>query len=261
MRLFCVIQSIACGIAFADNQTMAFFRSSGVLLHVTSLPSYGGIGDLGPAAHEFVAFLASARQHVWQVLPLGPTGYGNSPYAATSAFAGNPLLISLELLSNQGWIEGSRIADLNGRGGPVDFHRVEEQKLPLLFEAAGNFLDRGPRDPSLAAQWKQFEEFCRVEEVWLADYALYAVLRREFNTGAWTEWPEPLRRRQPEALAHAATLHRNRPSNLPFLSSGINSARLPRRKESESWAMWPSSSTWIQPTYGFIPKSSTWTRI
>ena len=207
MRFFCVIQSIACGIAFADNQTMAFFRSSGVLLHVTSLPSYGGIGDLGPAAHEFVAFLASARQHVWQVLPLGPTGYGNSPYAATSAFAGNPLLISLELLSNQGWIEGSRIADLNGRGGPVDFHRVEEQKLPLLFEAAGNFLDRGPRDPSLAAQWKQFEEFCRVEEVWLADYALYAVLRREFNTGAWTEWPEPLRRRQPEALAHAATQH------------------------------------------------------
>ncbi|MGA3161842.1 MAG: 4-alpha-glucanotransferase [Terracidiphilus sp.] len=186
---------------------MAFYRSSGVLLHITSLPSSSGIGDLGPAAHEFVAFLAVARQHVWQVLPLGPTGFGNSPYAATSAFAGNPLLISLEVLSRWGWIEGSRIADLNGCAGPVDFLRVEERKLPLLFEAAGKFLDRGPHDPSLADQWKQFEEFCRVEAVWLSDYVLYAELRRQFGTGAWTEWPEPLRRRQPEALAQATKQH------------------------------------------------------
>ena len=84
----------------ADNIIMDFQRSSGVLLHVTSLPSMGGIGDLGPAAHEFVAFLAAAKQHVWQVLPLCPTGYGNSPYAGTSAFAGNPFLISLEFLSD-----------------------------------------------------------------------------------------------------------------------------------------------------------------
>jgi 4-alpha-glucanotransferase len=186
---------------------MTFHRSSGVLLHITSLPSDGGIGDLGPAAHEFVAFLAAARQHVWQVLPLGPTGFGNSPYAATSAFAGNPLLISLELLSTWGWLNGSRIADLNGRVGPVDFLRVEERKLPLLFEAAGNFLDRGSSDPNLANQWQQFNQFCRAESVWLADYALYAVLRRQFNTGAWTEWPEPLRRRQPDALAQTAQQH------------------------------------------------------
>jgi len=187
---------------------MAFQRSSGVLLHVTSLPSYGGIGDLGPAAHEFVGFLARARQHVWQVLPLGPTGYGNSPYAATSAFAGNPLLISLEFLSDWGWLDASRIADLNGHAGAVDFIRVEERKLPLLFEAAGNFFDRGPRDPSLAAQWRQFEEFCRAESAWLSDYTLYAVLRRQYGTGAWAEWPEPLRRRQPEALAQAIEQHR-----------------------------------------------------
>ena len=186
---------------------MTFHRSSGVLLHITSLPSDGGIGDLGPAAHEFVAFLAAARQHVWQVLPLGPTGFGNSPYAATSAFAGNPLLISLELLSTWGWFDASRIADLNGRVGSVDFLRVEERKLPLLFEAAGNFLDRGSSDPNLANQWQQFNQFCRAESVWLADYALYAVLRRQFNTGAWTEWPEPLRRRQPDALAQTAQQH------------------------------------------------------
>jgi 4-alpha-glucanotransferase len=122
---------------------MHFERSQGVLLHVSSLPSYGGIGDLGPVAYEFVAFLAAAKQHIWQVLPLGPTGYGNSPYAGSSAFAGNPYLISLEFLSDWGWIEGERIGGLAGRSGPVDFDEVEERKLPLLYEAAGNFLDRG----------------------------------------------------------------------------------------------------------------------
>ena len=186
---------------------MEFQRSSGVLLHVTSLPSYGGIGDLGPAAYDFLAFLAAAKQHIWQVLPLGPTGYGNSPYAASSAFAGNPSLISLEFLSDWGWIEGERIGGLAGRSGNVDFNEAEERKLPLLDEAAGSFLDRGPQERKLAKQWSEFEEFCRIEAGWLDDYALYAVLRRQFNTGAWTAWPEPLRRRQPKALAEAAAEH------------------------------------------------------
>lgn len=186
---------------------MEFQRSSGVLLHVSSLPSYGGIGDLGPAAHEFVAFQAEAKQHVWQVLPLCPTGYGNSPYAGSSAFAGNPYLISLEYLSDWGWIEGERIGGLAGRSGNVNFDEVEARKLPLLYEAAGNFIDRGPHEPKLAKQWAEFEEFCRVEANWLADYALYAVLRREFNTGAWTAWPEAVRRRQSQALVKVAAKH------------------------------------------------------
>ena len=180
---------------------MQFQRSQGVLLHVSSLPSYGGIGDLGPAAYEFVAFLAAAKQHIWQVLPLGPTGYGNSPYAGSSAFAGNPYLISLEFLSDWGWIEGERIGGLAGRNGAVDFDEVEQRKLPLLYEAAENFLDHGPQEEKLADQWAQFEEFCRTEAGWLDDYALYAELRRQFKTGEWTAWPEPVRRRQPEALA------------------------------------------------------------
>src|ERR1022692_1442928 len=164
---------------------MDFQRSSGVLLHISSLPSYGGIGDLGPAAHDFLAFLAEAKQHVWQVLPLCPTGYGNSPYAGSSAFAGNPYLISLEFLVDWGWIAGERIAGLAGRGGNVEFEQVETRKLPLLVEAAGNFLDRGPHDEKLAGQWAEFAEFCQTEAGWLIDYAFYAVLRREFNTGAW----------------------------------------------------------------------------
>jgi len=186
---------------------MQFERSSGVLLHVSSLPSYGGIGDLGPASHEFVAFLAASKQHIWQVLPLCPTGFGNSPYAGSSAFAGNPFLISLEYLSDWGWIDGARIAGLAGRSGNVDFGDVEARKLALLHEAAGNFLDRGRQDAQLAGLWSEFEEFCRAESAWLDDYALYAVLRREFNTGAWTEWPEAVRRRQPQALAQAASTH------------------------------------------------------
>jgi 4-alpha-glucanotransferase len=186
---------------------MEFQRSSGVLLHITSLPSYGGIGDLGPAAHEFLAFLGRAKQHVWQVLPLCPTGFGNSPYAGSSAFAGNPALISLEFLSDWGWIDGARIAGLAGRSGAVKFEEVERRKFPLLYEAAGNFLDRGPDGEKLAEHWKEFEQFREHESAWLNDYALYAVLRREFNTGAWTGWPEPLRKRETKALEEATAKH------------------------------------------------------
>lgn len=189
---------------------MEFQRSSGVLLHISSLPSYGGIGDLGPAAYAFLDFLAAAKQHIWQVLPLCPTGYGNSPYAGSSAFAGNPWLISLEFLSDWGWIDGERIAGQHGRGGHVDFQEVEWRKGKLLYEAAGNFLDRAPSDPKLAEQWQNFEQFCTAQQSWLTDYALFAELRRQFNTGAWAVWPEPLRHRQPEALAKIAATHGRR---------------------------------------------------
>src|SRR6201981_3271092 len=93
-------------------------RMSGILLHVTSLPAYGGIGDFGPAAFAFVDFLWAAKQRVWQVLPLSPTGYGSSPYSALSAFAGNPLLISLEFLVREGWIAAERIGGVPWHDGP-----------------------------------------------------------------------------------------------------------------------------------------------
>ena len=99
-------------------------RISGVVLHVTSLPSYGGVGDFGPEAYGFVDFLAAAKQQMWQVLPLSPTGYGSSPYSALSAFAGNPLLISLEFLVRDGWLAGERIAGLGGEEGPCNFPEV-----------------------------------------------------------------------------------------------------------------------------------------
>ncbi len=186
---------------------MKFERSSGVLLHVSSLPSRGPIGDLGPAAHEFVSFLATGKQHIWQVLPLSPTGYGNSPYAASSAFAGNPYLVSLEVLRDWGWIGADRVDTLAGNGGAADFASAEEAKLPLLYEAARNFIDRALDNEKTAAQWGLFEDFCRDEAAWLNDYAFYSVLRREFKTGAWTEWPEPFKRRDRKALDDFGAAH------------------------------------------------------
>src|SRR5438309_3365421 len=100
---------------------MPFPRTTGILLHPISLPSRGGIGDLGPAAYEFIEFLSSARQGLWQVLPLGPPANGNSPYSSTSAFAGNPLLISLERLAERGWIDGARLSSLPEKVGAIDY--------------------------------------------------------------------------------------------------------------------------------------------
>ncbi len=111
---------------------MPFPRATGILLHPTSLPARGGIGDFGPAAYEFADFLASARQGLWQVLPLGPLGYGNSPYSSTSAFAGNPLLISLERLADHGWADRARITDPTVHDGPVDYESVFHRKMPLV---------------------------------------------------------------------------------------------------------------------------------
>ena len=186
---------------------MNFQRSSGVLLHISSLPSPGGIGDLGPAAHEFVAFLAQARQHVWQVLPLSPTGYGNSPYAASSAFAGNPLLLSLETLEHWGWSAAGVEVPRHEPTARVNFDEVERSKFPALFAAADFFLTHAPQEGRFNTQWEAYLAFCQAEASWLDDYALYAVLRRQLHTGQWTTWPEPLKRRQPEALAEARHAH------------------------------------------------------
>lgn len=174
---------------------MPFDRASGLLLHITSLPSLGGVGDLGPAAYDFADFLAAGKQRLWQVLPLSPTGYGNSPYAALSAFAGNPLLISLERLANRGWIEHKRLTHLPGRSGNVDFDRVIQAKAPLLEEAARNFLRRHD-----STEWERYEAYTRTNWTWLEAYALYSVLRKKYNSAAWNAWPADLTHRDPQIL-------------------------------------------------------------
>ena len=174
---------------------MPFPRASGILLHPTSLPSRGGIGDFGPSAYAFVDFLASARQALWQVLPLGPVGDGDSPYSATSAFAGNPVLISLERLADRGWIDHSRIDVLPRSAGAIDYNAVFHQKLPLLFEAARNFV-RSASSNSRA----RYETFCQQNRWWLDDFVLFDGLRAPFKLQRRNRWPHERTYRDPPAI-------------------------------------------------------------
>ncbi|MGA8152723.1 MAG: 4-alpha-glucanotransferase [Terriglobales bacterium] len=177
---------------------MSFPRLTGVLLHPTSLSSHGGIGDFGPAAYEFLDFLGSARQGLWQVLPLGPPANGDSPYSSTSAFAGNPLLISLERLAERGWIEASKLNTLSGGGGPIDYDEVRSGKLPLLVEASRKFLESAQE-----ASRTRFDRFCVDNAWWLEDFVLHDALRAHYPGQLWKQWPGDLARRQSQALEQA----------------------------------------------------------
>jgi 4-alpha-glucanotransferase len=179
---------------------MHFPRSSGILLHFTSLPGHFGIGDLGPSAYQFVDFLTAHRQSLWQVLPLGPTSDSNqhSPYVALSAFAGNPLLISIEALHEAGILPASVVAAAPSLPqGPVDYETVTRVKLSLLRAASERFATAA--SPALQAA---FARFCAEQQWWLDDYALFMALREVFQETAWNTWEPDLARRNPAALAH-----------------------------------------------------------
>jgi|SRR5277367_5440849 len=179
---------------------MSFPRSTGILLHPTSLPSRGGIGDFGPAAYQFLDFLTSAKQGLWQVLPLGPPANGNSPYSSTSAFAGNPILISLERLAERGWLEPSCVDELPEAIGVVHYDDVRERKMPLLREAAGNFIEKASAEPKL-----RFERFCSENSWWVEDFVLFEALRNRYQKQSWNRWPQELARRERDALQTART--------------------------------------------------------
>ncbi len=175
---------------------MKFPRRSGVLLHPTSLPGKFGIGDLGDAAYRFVDFLAAARQSYWQVLPLSPTGYGNSPYQTLSAFAGNPMLISPEKLVELGHLSGADLRDApNFPNDRVDFGPVIRYKTGLLDRAFANFRAHGTD--------AAFARFCREQAAWLDDFALFMALKETHDLRPWHEWEREIATRQPAALARA----------------------------------------------------------
>lgn len=176
---------------------MTFTRSSGILLHPTSLPGQFGIGDLGTAAYEFVDFLVASGQRLWQVLPLGPTGYGDSPYQCFSAFAGNPLLISLEELVKEGSLSPSDVADMpRFPVDRVDYGRVIRFKMSILrrsfqqFEAQASWAQQG-----------EFLTFCDANQHWLDDYALFMAIKDHFGGAAWSEWDADIATRDPETMA------------------------------------------------------------
>ena len=174
-------------------------RAAGLLLHVSSLPSRGPIGDLGPAAHALVDWLAASGLSRWQILPLGPTGFGNSPYGAHSSFAGNPLLVSGETLSS----ESLRSRDDSAPSKPesaVDFVAASAEKEQLHRWVGATFAAQAPRELSL--QWKAFRDDPEVR-AWLEDWALYAALKWKYSGRSWLDWDVELRDRKPRALESA----------------------------------------------------------
>jgi 4-alpha-glucanotransferase len=177
---------------------MNFARSSGILLHPTSLPGKLGIGDLGAEAYRFADFLARAGQQIWQVLPLGPTGYGDSPYQCFSAFARNPLLVSLEKLVEEGDLASDDLAVNLPHFPPrqVDFGCVIQYKLPLLERAAENFLAHAS-----AARREEYDTFCGQNASWLENYALFMALKKAHGGAVWNQWERDVAARQPNALA------------------------------------------------------------
>jgi 4-alpha-glucanotransferase len=178
-------------------------RRSGILLHPTSLPGPHGSGDLGAAAHRFARWLSDSGQRLWQVLPLGPTGFGDSPYQALSSRAGNPLLVSLEVLSREGWLDD---ADLAGApaGSPdrAELGRAGPWRRERLARAARAFAAGATGEASA-----DLEDFRAREAGWLRDWALFAALKDAHGGSAWTEWPAPLARRVPAALDAARARH------------------------------------------------------
>ncbi len=172
-------------------------RASGILLHPTSLPGRFGIGDLGKEAYNFVDFLAESGQQLWQILPLGPTGFGNSPYLAYSALAGNPLLINLEWLVSEGLLDEADLANLpEFSEDSVDFDLVIETKMPLLKKASGNFYNRASE-----SRKEEFHKFCSLHSYWLDDYALFMAIKTDQKGASWNSWDEDIAQREPLAIS------------------------------------------------------------
>jgi 4-alpha-glucanotransferase len=186
------------------------YRAAGLLLHVTSLPSPYGIGDLGPVAFAWINRLHDAGQRWWQALPLGPTGYGNSPYQPLSSFAGNALMISPQSLNADGLLD---LRDCPGHFAPgaVDYDSVTPFKERLLETAWDRFqrLGRGELQ-------REYEEFCLREQSWLEDYALFRALKGKFGGAYYIEWPTELVQRRPSALAQAARELRDEVDRIRF---------------------------------------------
>ena len=170
-------------------------RVSGILLHLTSLPSRFGIGDLGNEAYRFVDFLETNCQRVWQILPLGPTMEGNSPYSSYSSLAGSPLLISLEKLKEEGLLSQEDLNGLPEFPVEINYDLVIQSKFPLLKIASENF-----KIKASPTQQQAFREFCESQAYWLDDYALFMAVKQKHNGTHWNKWDEEIAHRKPQAI-------------------------------------------------------------
>jgi 4-alpha-glucanotransferase len=198
-----------------------FPRASGILLHPTCLPGPDGIGDLGPAAHRFLDWLADHGQTIWQVLPLGPTSYGDSPYQTLSAFGGNPLLISFERLRADGWLTDADLADRPDLPADhVDFGPVITWKTTVLDRVWTAFCARAGQSP-----WRVFEAWAAGQAAWLDPLALFLALKEEHGGLPWPQWTPALARREPAALDRAR-------------------ARLAKRVDAHRFRQWLFATQW-----------------
>ena len=181
-------------------------RAAGVLLHPTSLPGPHGSGDLGPSARHFVDWLVVGGQRLWQMLPLGDIGPGNSPYMSPSAFAGNVLLIDLEELRTRGWLDAADLVDAPGAAlARIDFASVTPWRMERLAGAARRFVEQGS-----VAEHADFDAFRATHHAWLRDYALFRALDEHFDGRPWCDWDAPLAHRDAAALAAATQAHAQR---------------------------------------------------
>lgn len=185
---------------------MSFNRASGILLHPTSLPGPYGIGGMGENAFRFVDFLAHTGQHLWQILPLGPTSYGDSPYQSPSTSAGNPLWIGLDLLLRDHLLSKKELDSFpHFPDSHVDFGPLIQARTQIMAQVAAAFQKRAP-----APLQRQFHAFCRKNAPWLDDYALFTAIKDAHNGLPWTQWPPPLAHRQKSALLDAASRYASR---------------------------------------------------
>jgi len=167
-------------------------------MHISSLPSPYGIGTLGRAAYEFVDFLAAAKQAYWQVLPISPTGFGDSPYQSPCGFGGNPYFIDLDMLQKEGWLAEGELQLPRGEPDRVDYGRLYDTRYAVLRRACARLSEAPPAD---------FFSFCEQEAGWLDDYALFMAFKTVYRANAWRDFPEPVRLRTPDALRAAEIAH------------------------------------------------------
>ena len=173
-------------------------RRNGILMHLSSLPTAHGIGSMGKAAREFVDFLQSAGQSYWQLLPVCPTGYGDSPYQSSSTNAGNPYFIDLDDLKDEGLLQSEEYENIDWESAPDDINYgvLYEKRYPILRKAVERFVKAPAAD---------YEDFCQENAFWLDDYALFMALKNAYNGKSWQEWDEKLKKRISEALENALT--------------------------------------------------------
>lgn len=258
---------------------MDFPRSAGLLLHPTSLPGSGGVGTLGKEARGFVDFIARAELGLWQILPLGPTGYGDSPYQSLSAFAGNPYLIDLEELAALGLVDSGELAAASAPNtGRVDFGGLFTEKNRLIdaawakFKAAGaNSIDAktvaaetraggagGTSSGAGGGMAAEFEAFSRANAYWLDDFALFLAIKESHNFHSWDRWPADLKKRKAEALAEFSRAKRDRILRHKFaqylfrkqwdaLRAYANSRRVKIIGDIPIFVAYDSADTWAHP--------------